>query len=169
MKTLYLLRHGEAETNKCSDYDRELTEKGITTTEIMGKHLKSAGAVIDMIISSGAPRAISTAETIAAEIGFPISEIQTDDIIYDAKIGDELLPLFENVEPGVSSLMIVGHNPVLSDLGTLLTKDYKKIDMSKSSVVRIDFDSPDWESIKTGSGNFVYYRKNINGKIENIN
>ncbi len=169
MKTLYLFRHGEAEANKCSDYDRELTEKGITMTEMMGRHLKSSGVVIDVIISSGAPRALSTAETIAAALDFPISEIVTDDIVYDAKIGDELLPLFENVESGVSSLLIVGHNPVLSDLGTLLTKDYKKIDLSKSSVVRIDFDSPDWESIKTGSGNFIYYRKTINGKVENIN
>ena len=168
MKTLYLFRHGEAETHKGADYDRELTDRGIEMTRLMGLHLKSEGAAIEKIITSGAPRAVGTAETIAEELGYHVSDIDTDDIIYDAKIGDELLPLFENVDADINSLMIVGHNPVLSDLGTLLLKDYRKIDMSKSSVLRIDFDSPDWESIKTGSGEFTYYRKPVNGKVEDI-
>lgn len=168
MKTLYLFRHGDAESNSDSDYNRELTEEGKEMTMLMGKELRASGVVVKKIISSGAARAKATAETIAEAISYPLRDIEFEDLIYDAKTGDELLPLFENIEADISSLMIVGHNPVLSDLATLLVKNYKKIDISKSSVVRIDFESPDWESIKTGSGDIMYYRKHVNGKVENM-
>lgn len=168
MKTLYLFRHGDASTDGDSDYNRELTDKGIAMTELMADYLHIEGTVIDRIISSGAPRAETTAETIAEYISYPVNNIEIDDTIYDAKNGDELLPLIHKTSEHILSIMIVGHNPVLSDLASSLTDDGRKIDMSKSSIVKIDFDSIPWKNIKHGSGKLVFYKKPVNGTIETI-
>lgn len=168
MKTLYLFRHGDAESSRDSDYNRNLSEEGKTMTLLMGEDLKAAGTVIEKIISSGAPRAKVTAETIAEKISYPPENIEFDNIIYDAKIGDELLPLIQKTPDTISSLMIVGHNPVLSDLASSLVDGCKKTDLSKSSAVRIDFDSMEWKDINRCSGKLIFYKKPASGKIETV-
>ncbi|HPF07602.1 MAG TPA: phosphohistidine phosphatase SixA [Spirochaetota bacterium] len=168
MKTLYLFRHGDAKPDEDSDYNRELTDEGIEQTSLMADYLKTEGVVIDLIISSGAPRAETTAETIADKISYPVNNIKIDDVIYDAKNGDELLPIIKNIPEHVISLMIVGHNPVLSDLASSLINHGRKIDMSKSSVVKIDFDSTPWKDVNNGRGAFVFYKKPVKGIIETI-
>lgn len=168
MKTLYLFRHGDARTDADSDYNRELTDEGIAQTTLMADYLKTEGVVIDLIISSGAPRAMITAETIAEKISYPVNKIEIDDIIYDAKIGDELFPLIHKISEHILSLMIVGHNPVLSDLATSLVNHGRKIDMSKSSIVKIDLDSTQWKDVNHGRGGFAFYKKPSGGNIETI-
>ena len=168
MKTLYLFRHGDAKPDEDSDYNRELTDEGIEQTLLMADYLKTEGVVIDLIISSGAPRATATAESIAEKISYPVNKIEIDDIIYDAKYGDELFPLIHKISEHVLSLMIVGHNPVLSDLATSLVDHGRKIDMGKSSIVKIDFDSTPWKDVNKGRGAFVFYKKPAKGTIQTI-
>ncbi len=168
MKTLYLFRHGDAKPVEDSDYNRGLTEEGIKYTALMADYLKTEGVVIDMIISSGAPRAMATAELIAESVSYPVNNIEADDIIYDAKIGDELLPLIHKTSEHVLSLMIVGHNPVLSDLASSLVDHGRKIDMSKSSIIKIDFDSVPWKDVNHGKGIFVFYKKPVSGGIKTV-
>lgn len=168
MKTLYLFRHGDASNDADSDYSRELTVEGITQTKIIAEYLKTEGIVIDLILSSGAPRAMATAEEIAGSLSYPVNNIQTDDIIYDAKTGDELYPLIHKTPEHVLSLMIVGHNPVLSDLASSLVNHGRKIDMSKSSVVKIAIDSTPWKEVGNGRGAFLFYKKPVKGDIETV-
>jgi len=168
MKTLYLFRHGDAKPEEDSDYSRELSEQGITMSETMSDYLKTEGTVVDRIISSGAPRASATAELIAEKLSYPVNNIEINDTIYDAGRGDELLPLIHNTPESILSLMIVGHNPVLSDLATMLVKNGLKIDMSKSSVVKIEFDSTPWKDIDNSSGTIVFYKKPVNDGIETL-
>jgi phosphohistidine phosphatase len=111
---------------------------------------------------------MATAEAIAGKISYPVNNIQIDDIIYDAKNGDELIQLIHKTSEHVMSLMIVGHNPVLSDLATSLVNHGRKIDMSKSSVVKIDIDLTPWKDIKHDKGILVYYKKPVKGNIETI-
>ena len=59
-----------------------LNEIGIKDAEIMGKHIKIKKYIPDIIISSPAIRALSTAKIIAKIINYPFSKILINRNIY---------------------------------------------------------------------------------------
>ena len=71
MKTLVLLRHAETENaySGQKDFDRELTNTGISDAIYKGKIFKDKNIVVDLILSSSANRTSKTAELIAEQIG----------------------------------------------------------------------------------------------------
>jgi phosphohistidine phosphatase len=159
MKTVYLFRHGDAEENNSgSDYERELTEKGRKYSAQLGSHLKETVTTIDLIISSGAPRARLTAEIAAGEMEYNADDIAIDDMLYSSGNPEDILALLLGLSPGISSVMLVGHNPLLSDFIMYICRSCHGLSMKKSSIVKIEFDLPDWGSIGYRSGNLVYYK-----------
>jgi len=170
MKTLYLLRHGDAEENNSGqDYDRELTEKGRKYSVQLGNHLEETGTAIDLIISSGAPRAMVTAEIAAGEIGYPIEDITVEEMLYSSANPEDILALLLSLSAGISSVMLVGHNPLLSDFIMYICKSCHGLSMKKSSIVKIEFDLPDWDSIGYRSGKLVYYKvSSKNGVVDSM-
>jgi phosphohistidine phosphatase len=120
MQTLYLLRHGIAVphgTPGIADDDRPLTTKGEHRTLQVGRGLAAFGLKIDRIVTSPLPRALRTAEIVARELGqqhqVEISEALT------ASQGPEAVR--EWLEGRAEEhLMLVGHNPSISELVGLL-------------------------------------------------
>jgi phosphohistidine phosphatase len=166
MKTVYLFRHGDSEESGFEvDYCRKLTEEGKARSAAMAEHLKKAGLQPDVIMTSGTVRAKATAGIIAKSYGYPESDIIIEDIIYESKKVDDILPLIMNSSTKVSSIMIVGHNPLLSEFIKYITSSSSEISIKKSSVVRIDFKTKDWNSITPGSGKITFYKKFVNGGI----
>src|SRR4051812_32340757 len=72
MKTLYLIRHAKSswDLNDLPDIDRTLNERGFRDAHLMGGKLLDKGVKADLIISSPANRAISTALIIARKIEY---------------------------------------------------------------------------------------------------
>ena len=159
MKTIYLFRHGDTEDVESGfDYTRKLTVIGKLHNASMAEHLKSSGLRLDLIVSSGAMRALSTSVLIAEKYGYPEYDIVTEDILYSSD-KPEAVKLFINKFPAeISSVMLVGHNPLLSDFVSYISSSPAGISMKKSSVVQIEFDTDNWNSIKSGSGRIVSYR-----------
>jgi len=170
MKTLYLFRHGDAEENSSgSDYERELTEKGRKYSAQLGDHLKETGIIADLIISSGAPRAKSTAEIAAGAIGYPLEDISINEMLYSSGNPEDILALLLSMPHETSSVMLVGHNPLLSDFILYICRSCYGLSMKKSSVVKIEFDLPDWGSIGYRSGGLVYYKvASKNGVVDSM-
>jgi phosphohistidine phosphatase len=118
---LYLLRHGIAVphgTPDIADDDRPLTPKGERRVRQVAYGWKTLRPDLDRIVTSPLPRAHRTAEIFARVLGDPdlleISENlkadQTAEVISSwLKTRDE------------ENLMLVGHNPHLSELVGLLT------------------------------------------------
>jgi phosphohistidine phosphatase len=168
MKTVYLFRHGDAEDNNPGgDYNRELTEKGRKYSAQLGSHLNETGTTIDIIISSGAPRARVTAEVAAGEMGYNTEDIVIDDMLYSSGNPEDILALLLSLSPEISSLMIVGHNPLLSDFVMYICSSCYGLSMKKSSIVKIEFDLADWGSIGYRSGKLVYYKVSSKSGVEN--
>lgn len=170
MRTLYLFRHGDADDNSSgSDYERELTEKGRKYTAQLGDYLKEVGTNADLVISSGAPRARETAEIAAAAIGYPIEDISSDEMLYTSGNPEDILALLLGLSSEISSVMLVGHNPLLSDFVLFICRSCNGLSMKKSSIVKIEFDLPDWGSIGYRSGTLVYYKvASKNGVVDSI-
>lgn len=146
MKTLYIMRHGKAEdTSDKADYKRKLISKGIKRNDKIGRMLFARKCKIDTIICSNAARTIETAEMIAELFSFPIQEIQKVKEFYLAPVS-VMLDTFYAVDNSFSNILVVGHNPGVSELITSLSSQL--IDwLPTSALVAIEIDTDRWEEI----------------------
>ena len=126
---LYLIRHAIAEEESPSgeDSQRGLTDKGAKKMRLIAKGLRTLGVEFDLILSSPYLRAMQTAE-ILSEV-FKKKKFVLSDHLMPA--GDPNLLIAEiNEKHTVDSLAIVGHEPYLSTLVSLLTADGAPVEMT---------------------------------------
>jgi len=90
---IYFVRHGETESNVRGVFagqrdDSVLTDKGRKQAKITAENIKHEIPTIDRIICSPLKRTTATAQIIANEIGFDLSEIEIDKRIIEHDMGD---------------------------------------------------------------------------------
>lgn len=124
MKRITLVRHGHAETHDASigDFDRVLTGRGHAEAVDAGKRIDEQGSAPDLIVSSPAPRARQTANAIARELGLAEACIRCDESLYLALPGT-LLAAVARTAPDIDHLVLVGHNPGISEFARLLAQN----------------------------------------------
>ncbi len=164
MKTLYLVRHAKSswKYEDLSDFDRPLNKRGRRDAPLMGRVLKQQKIRPELLVSSPANRAISAARMIAAEIGYAAEDIRSEERIYHASC-TELLMLIRETNDSVGSLMMVGHNPGLTDVSNLLCDRYLD-NIPTTGIVRIAFAIDSWRELAQGAGTmtaFEYPKKYI--------
>ena len=123
MKTLSLVRHAKSSWKDpgLPDHMRPLNKRGRRDAPMMGRRLAEQGALVELIISSSAARAVQTAEAIAEELEYPWDGIVTDDDLYHADAA-EMLEVVERQDDWIDHLMVIGHNPGLTDLTHTLSR-----------------------------------------------
>jgi phosphohistidine phosphatase len=116
---LYILRHGIAEDVSASgaDRDRVLTVEGRRKTHESGKALRGLGIEFDRVLSSPFARAWQTAEIIVEELGCTRLLTRCEALSSGAPLKNLLDELTKIT---CSSLLIVGHEPDLSRLISVL-------------------------------------------------
>ena len=127
---LYLIRHAiaEEESPSIEDHQRVLTEKGAKKMRNIAKGLKTLGLEFDYIITSPYIRAQQTAEILGDVFKLRKRIVMSESI---APMGDPNQLLAEiNEKYTVNSLAIVGHEPYLSNLISLLTAGGAPIEMT---------------------------------------
>lgn len=124
MNRLYLVRHGIAVPHGDPDFaddDRPLTPEGVAHIRQVAKGLRRLKVMPDRILTSPLPRAARTAHIIADVLGLT-DVLESEDALRAEKSGASIREWV--VARPEDRLMIVGHNPSLSDLaGLLLTGD----------------------------------------------
>ncbi|MGB0910509.1 MAG: SixA phosphatase family protein [Nitrospirales bacterium] len=120
MKHLYLVRHAEACEQGANgrDFDRPLSANGKEDASQMGQRL-SQWPKPEVMLSSSAIRAKTTANLLATAIEYPQSEIIFEEQIYEAEL-ENLLSVIRAVYKEAVCVMLVGHNPALTQLVTML-------------------------------------------------
>jgi len=116
MTQLYLLRHGLAVppgTPDLDDDDRTLTPEGERRVRQVGRALRRLKVKLDRIATSPLPRAIRTAEIVADALGIADRVEEVDALRTGRDAASVVSWLATRTEP---RLMLVGHNPTLSDL-----------------------------------------------------
>ena len=110
-KTLYLLRHADAIESEhgAIDLERELTETGRAQCEHISATMKDIS--FDTILCSTARRTTQT-----AELALPEKKIQKLRQLYNASAANILAQIAENVPSRAKKILIIAHNPGLSDL-----------------------------------------------------
>ena len=135
-RTLVLLRHAKSDwSGDEPDLDRPLAERGRRQAPDAGRWLADDAAIIDVAVVSPAVRARSTWELVAAQLDIP-PRVRIDDRVYAAS-GDELLAVVRELPDQTGTVAIVGHNPGLEELATLLTGEPVRLPTSALAVVMI--------------------------------
>jgi len=157
VKRLYLVRHAKSswKNPELDDFDRPLNKRGKRDAPLMGQRLREANVRPDLIISSPAKRARKTAKIIAAQIEYPGKKIQWTESLYAAETLI-LLQILHKIEDSVEQLMLVGHNPGLTQLAELLTKE--QIDnIPTTGIFAVGLDIESWGQAAEGSGIPVFF------------
>lgn len=153
---MYLIRHAKSSWDypHLSDFDRPLNKRGEKDAPLMGNVLVKENVDPDLIISSPAKRAITTAKVIASSIGYQL-EIEENRNIYGADT-QLMLNLVNGVSQEVNTLMLFGHNPTFTYFAEMLSgADIGNL--PTTGVVGIEFDFDNWELVSSGTGTCFYY------------
>ena len=144
MKTLTLLRHAKSswKDHHLSDRERPLNKRGKRDAPMMGKRMVAAGIRPSLIVSSPAVRAWTTARIVAGEIGYPLEFLQREDNLYLASL-DDLIDVVAAQDTGFNSLMLVGHNPGITDFANYLSRGLTS-NLPTAGVVSVLVDRDDW-------------------------
>ena len=124
MAILWLLRHTQAEaasagSNGSGDFHRALTDEGWEVAKSMGKVLATY-AQPEKILCSPALRTWQTLSAVAASLPAPKAGVVVDDAIYESSAGQLLEVVKSHLQDG-QVLLMVGHNPGLSELATFMS------------------------------------------------
>ncbi len=144
MKILTLLRHAKSSWKNASLLDRErpLNRRGQRDAPVMAERINEAGIRPSLILSSPAVRAWTTAKAIAHEIGYPQEFLQQEDRLYHASVRS-LLKVIAEQDTGFSSLMVVCHNPGLTDFANYLMPELTD-NIPTCGFVSFEVDREDW-------------------------
>jgi phosphohistidine phosphatase len=117
MKTLFLIRHAKSSWDDTAlpDKDRPLDDRGRRDAPKMGKRLAKRDVKPDLILSSPARRALTTAEVIAEKLDYKLKDIVVDDRLY-AGGADDLLNVIHELGGKMERVMLFGHNPEVTEL-----------------------------------------------------
>ncbi len=140
-----LMRHGKAGHGN-GDFDRPLTPEGVDTSR---EHLLQLRQIFtpERIICSGATRTLQTAQ-IAQEIyGLDDSAIRAENTLYMAEVDSYFDVMQESLKEGLS-LLVVGHNPEITDMG-LLVETGRMFFFHTSYICCFDIDIADGETLKS--------------------
>lgn len=144
MKILTLVRHAKSDWNdtRLSDKERVLSDRGERDAPIMAKRIVKLGVRPSLILSSPAVRAWTTAKIFASELGYPDEFLQREGSLYLASLND-LLDVVMAQDNGFNNLMLVGHNPGLTDFANFLVPGLSN-NLPTASVVSVQIDQEDW-------------------------
>jgi len=144
MKELFIFRHGKAgwEMDNINDIDRVLKERGILNVYDTASQLKQ---IPDEIITSPAARALHTATIVARVLNFPLYKLTIDEDLYLAE-KEALLKSIARIDNNIENLMIVGHNPGLTELANCFLS-FPLVELATASCVRIVFNVKHWNEL----------------------
>ncbi|WP_457665176.1 SixA phosphatase family protein [Thiolapillus sp.] len=154
MKRLILFRHGKSDWDAsfAKDHARPLAGRGVRAARQMGKLLSRASQVPDLIISSTAVRARTTAET-AMEAGRWPARLQLSDELY-ASTPSRVLLLLQQLPNDLPSVMLVGHEPTWSGLVSHFTGANAR--MPTAAMAAMQFPLARWKDLRFGSGELLW-------------
>lgn len=146
MKTLLLVRHAKSSWQEASlsDHDRPLNARGMRDAPRMGEYLARHYPAPEIIFSSTALRATTTAAIIADTFGAS-DRLVTRRQLYTFA-ARELLAFLRSVDNRYGYIMLAGHNPAITDLvNQLSAADIENVPTCGAAVLTVSYN--DWSAL----------------------
>jgi phosphohistidine phosphatase len=153
MKRLTLVRHAKSDWSLAgqADWDRPLNKRGQRDAPDMARRLRSRRLKPDLILSSPAVRALTTASVMARELKVPAASLRQDERLYLASPAD-LLAVVRELGGTSKHVMVFGHNPGLTECANRLSAGEHIDNLPTCGVFTAIYDLDDWSRLDWGSG-----------------
>lgn len=158
-RLLLLMRHGKAEGSSGQpDHERALADRGAGQAQLVGEYLTAQNVQVSRVLVSDAVRTAQTWEAVAAAMpGFDGETTLHEDIYAGGPA--EVLQLLRTVGPEHPVVMVVGHEPTISALTSLLAEEdsdaasvaQARIGMPTGSLAVLSGTLPDWTRLDAQS------------------
>ena len=123
---------------------------------MMGRILRDESVMFDQIISSSAKRAITTARTIASEMGYSEDNIAEERRFYGAH-PSTITEILRDLDNSVSYAAVFGHNPTFHSLvEQLANTTIEKFPTCAAATISLDIDT--WLELEPASGTLTTLR-----------
>ena len=157
MKLLTLIRHGTAGAGDAGmrDFDRPLTKQGRRQAEEMGRRLADRGTVPDTLLTSASRRTVEFSSALVEPLGVSPDRIVAHKDLYLCAPGT-LLSAVQELDDGIDHAALVGHNPGVSDLLTLLFGGGASI-FPNGAVAQVEFDIVHWIDAAPGRATLLQF------------
>jgi len=163
VKRLLLLRHAKAVPADAGidDHERALLKRGREDAPRLGRYIEQNGYAPEFIVSSTSRRTVETVELVTDELT-GTRRIDYLEALYLAE--PELILSVVRLAPDkMQSLMVVGHNPGLEHLATLLAREpVKRKERDRFDAIEekfptcalavLDFEVTRWRDVAPGQG-----------------
>jgi phosphohistidine phosphatase len=149
VKRLTLMRHANAQWKdpQTADFERPLSRRGHSEAEAMSRRLVELDLIPTLLLTSSARRAQQTAEIVARELGLAPRNMRSEESLYLAPAQD-ILRLVQNTGPRIPHLMIVGHNPGITEVANLLAPGSHIEGLATAAVCSLTFDARSWDRVE---------------------
>ena len=154
MKTLFAIRHAEAESGYQSDFDRMLTSHGASQTEGTARFIGSTQNNKTIFVHSSAKRTTQTCQLIHNHLK-STAPIAAKEELYNSPLKN-YLQVLEQLSNDYDTVILVGHNPTISQLISFLTNELKGY-LSPSGGAKIQLNCSNWNEISTYATLLDYY------------
>jgi phosphohistidine phosphatase len=149
VKRLTLMRHANAQWKdpQISDFDRPLNRRGNSEAEAMSRRLMELKLIPTLLLTSSARRAQQTADIVARELGVAPRNRRSEESLYLAPAAD-ILRVVQTTGPRIPHLMIVGHNPGISEVASLFAPALIIEGLATAAVCILTFDARNWTDVE---------------------
>jgi phosphohistidine phosphatase len=153
MKRLTIVRHAKSDWSLPGqeDWDRPLSRRGQRDAPEMARRLRSRRLKPELMLSSPAVRALTTATVMARELKVPAAHVIQDERLYLASPVD-LLTVIRERGGTAKHVMVFGHNPGLTEFANRLSAGDQIDNLPTCGVFTATFDLGAWSELDWGSG-----------------
>lgn len=156
-KQLVLVRHGKSDWGNANlkDFDRPLNNRGKENAPEMAERLFNKNFKPDILVSSPAKRAFTTAKYFAKQYAIDKSDILLEPSIYEANI-KALLNVVNDLDNSYNKVIMFGHNPGFTEFVNYLA-DAKIYNIPTCGMVMLTFPFDEWSLVSAHTGELVFF------------
>ena len=149
MKKLIIIRHCKSSWSdlNLNDFDRPLNNRGVQDGNLMSKELSKKIDKVDLLFSSSSKRTRLTADFFIEVIN--IKKINFMDELYHSS-SENIINILKKISSTKKSVMVIGHNPGLTDLVNKLTST-NLYNLPTCGVAIINLNIKNWDLINNFS------------------
>ncbi|WP_415886857.1 SixA phosphatase family protein [Neptuniibacter sp. QD37_6] len=157
MKRLTLIRHAKSSWKDptLDDFDRPLNKRGLRDLPKMAERLDESGIMPELILTSDANRAFTTASEIQRQLQLEPEQLQTHPELY-ASCAKTLMYLLQNQSDHLSNIMLIGHNPALHQLADMLTQSHLE-KFPTAAVLHMHLSITQWHELAAGCATSILF------------
>ena len=153
MKRITLVRHAKSDWSlpDQQDWDRVLNKRGQRDAPEMARRLRALKLKPDLILTSPAVRAVTTASIMARELKVPAHALHQDERLYLAD-PQQIVDVVKELAGGAGHVMVFGHNPGITECANRLSTGEQIDNLPTCGTFTARFDIDEWRQLAWHSG-----------------